>query len=830
MTDIDTALCAYTIGENNIMDGSLSKDFVLKASLEYFNGDELAADVVVGKYLLRNKESRFLEKTPDDMHHRLASEFARMETKFGGPRALSEHAIYKRLERFKQIIPQGSPQYGIGNTQTLSSLSNCVVVASPEDDVSSIVNTGKDLANLFKRRCGVGVDISSLRPDGASVTNSAGSTTGAWSFADFYSYICRMIGQNGRRGALMISMDVRHPDIEKFITMKHDLTKVTGANISIKIRDDFMEAVESDSDFTLCWPIENPDPKYNRVVKAKDIWAKVVSSATKTAEPGILMWDNILNYLPAECYKDHGFHTISTNPCGEIPLSAGDSCRLIAINLTEFVKNPYTEGAYFDFDEFQSCVADGMRLSDDLVELEFEKLDAIIAKVDTEDERILWTKLLTACAQGRRTGLGTLGLGDTMARLRLVYASEQAIDMTDKIYECLKISAYRESVELSKERGSFPVWDWELEKENLFIQSLPEELKAEMSAHGRRNISILTNAPTGSTSIEAQVSSGIEPIFRLAYTRRKKINNSDNSNITPDFIDNLGDKWQHFTVYHHAYNDYLNITGADPNSPPDFFTTSDKIEWEKRIDMQAAIQRHIDHSISSTINLPAGTGDDVTDLLYRRAWKMGLKGVTIYVDGSRSGVLVTEDKAEAKKSVGIDSMKRPDELPCEIHRANIKGEQWIVLVGILDGKPYEIFAGKSADLDIPAKFTTGILIKNARKTMKSRYDLRCGGNDTEILIKDILKWFKNDDYGTFTRLVSMNLRHEVPIHYIVEQMQKDDNDDLWSFNRVLARVLKKYIADGIKRDKACPECGDEAGLTYQEGCLSCSSCGYSKCG
>lgn len=1219
-----------------------SKADAFAQSLEYFNQDELATNVVLSKYLLRDKEGVFVEKTPDDIHHRLASEFARMEAKFGGERALSQEHIYQRLRNFRQIVPQGSPQYGIGNNYKLVSLSNCVVVPSPEDSISSIADRGRDMANLMKRRCGVGIDISNLRPDGALVGNSAGSSTGAWSFADFYSYICRMIGQciaegervltkrgsipietvttedsvwtrvgwvsvdnilnngeketfelkteygfsiktsadhifltendgelkekrlkdfsegdsiilipgtngvkreyiklkkaeyfdkginksnrlnrevelpeildeklsyligysygdgniefdnfkepkvlslacsndwekiknkikeishkllnyditvmngdgnlekyeiysklilqylqhnellkqksediyipekiwvspisvqaaflsgyfdadgyasgkkkgyvfstvsnkmaqdvqlilmnmgvvskikvenrsnhgwrdlysvaivgkssqekfvklmydsikvskcnhvskrdcyltpyrsknlgvshnkfgyipdnsqyisaqayervrkeaglsdgellikdtvstivsvgnkntydlvlpkehlfscqgfdihnSGRRGALMISIDVRHPDVEKFIEMKHDLTKVTGANVSVKIRDDFMNAVENDEQFELRWPIESDNPTYQKTIRARDVWNKIVKSATQTAEPGILMWDNILKNLPAEEYKDYGFKTVTVNPCGEICLSGNDSCRLIAINLVNFVKNPYTQEAYFDFEEFSQVVSDAMRLSDDLVELEVEKLTAIIDRVDTDDERELWGGLLEACIQGRRTGLGTLGLGDTMARLCLPYDASEAIEMADRIYGTLKESAYRESVELAKERGAFPIWNWDLEYQNAFLQTLPEDILSAMSEHGRRNISILTNAPTGSTSIEAQTSSGIEPIFRLSYSRMKKINHDDH-HTTPDFVDDLGDKWQKFTVYHHAYREYLDLTGADSESPPDFFVTSDQIDWEKRVDMQAAIQRHIDHSISSTINLPAGTTTEVADTLYRRAWKAGLKGVTIYVDGSRTGVLVTDntEESEAEEVTYQEAPERPLELRCEINRTQIKGEKWVVLVGMMKGKPYEIFAGKSEDLDLPSKFDEGVIIKNPRKTVASRYDLRCGENGSEILIKDIIKWFKNDDYGTVTRLISMNLRHGVPIHYIVEQMQKDGNDDLWSFHKVVARVLKKYIPDGTTRDKVCPQCGTE-GLTYQEGCLSCTNCGYAKCG
>ncbi|MCW3977133.1 MAG: ribonucleoside-diphosphate reductase, adenosylcobalamin-dependent, partial [Candidatus Bathyarchaeota archaeon] len=468
---------------------------VKEATLSYFNGDELATNVWMTKYALKDKEGNFTEKTPDDMHLRLASEFARMEKKFGGNRAVSETEIYNLLKDFKYIVPQGSPMMGIGNNYVNVSLSNCVVIESPTDNISSIMDSGKELANLFKRRCGVGLDISELRPEGAAVNNSAGTTTGAWSFADFYSYVCRMIGQNGRRGALMITMDVRHPDIEQFVTMKHDLTKVTGANVSVKITDDFMRAVQNDEEYTLRFPVEAKKPKFSKTIKAKELWNTIVESATKTAEPGLMMWDNILNNLPANEYADQGFKTLTTNPCGEIPLSAYDSCRLISINLKNFVTNRFTGKAKFDFDKFKNIVGIGMRMSDDLVELEVEKLENIIGAADTQDEKEMWNRLLTACQNGRRTGLGTHGLADAMACLNLRYDSDEAIEIIEEIYSTLRDSAYCESVNLAKERGAFPVFDWKTEKDNAYIQRLPADVQEQLARFGRRNISILTNAP-----------------------------------------------------------------------------------------------------------------------------------------------------------------------------------------------------------------------------------------------------------------------------------------------------------------------------------------------
>jgi len=807
-----------------------SYDEVLKETKNYFKEDDLAASAVVGKYLLKDKENNFLEKTPDDMHKRLASEFARIESKFQ-KNALSEEEIYELLKDFKYIIPQGSPMYGIGNEHAVVSLSNCVVVDSPTDDVSSIMNRGKDLANLFKRRCGVGVDISTLRPEHTAVSNSAGSTTGAWSFADFYSYVCRMIGQNGRRGALMITMDVRHPDIENFVTMKHDLSKVTGANVSVKISDEFMRAVENGETFTLKFPVDSPNPTSTKVIEAKSLWNLIVESATKTAEPGLMMWDTIVNNLPAHEYADVGFNTVTTNPCGEIPLSPYDSCRLIAINLVNFVDDPYTEKASFNLEKFGRVASKAMRLSDDLVELEIEKLYKILEKVDTEDEKILWTNLLDACMKGRRTGLGTLGLGDTLCRLGLEYGSEESIKAVDSIYETLKVSAYSESVNLAEERAPFTVFDWDKERNNNFIQNLPEDMKLKMSKVGRRNISILTNAPTGTCSIAAQTSSGIEPIFRLSYTRRKKINPSDKTSRV-DFTDDLGDKWQEFEIYHHEIKNYWNISGkCEIEELPSYFTTSDKIDWAGRIGVQSAIQNHIDHSISSTINLPEGTKPEIVGNLYLDAWRAGLKGVTIYVDGSRSGVLVTKKEEKAGGDALQKAQKRPEVVGCEIHRATIKGEDWTILVGVVDGYPYEIFGGLSEYVEIPKKYSQGLIRKRPRKTMANKYDLTIGKNGDEFVIKDIVKVFDNPNHTSFTRTISLALRHKIPLQFLVEQLQKDKEADMFSFSRVVARCLKKYIADGTKASNGVLDgCCESPNIVYQEGCATCLNCGMAKCG
>ena len=806
-----------------------SQEQVKDASLEYFSGDELATNVFMTKYCLRDKKGNFMEKSPDDMHRRLAKEFARMEDKFITRKSnhLTEKEIYSFLKDFQYIVPQGSPMMGIGNDYVNVSLSNCVVVDNPQDSVSSIMDAGKDLANLFKRRCGVGLDISDLRPEGAPVNNSARTTTGAWSFADFYSYVCRMIGQNGRRGALMISMDIRHPDIEQFVKMKHNLTKVTGANVSVKITDAFMEAVESGQTFTLQFPVESDTPDYTAEVDASALWATIIESATQTAEPGLLMWDNITKNLPAHSYPD--FKTKTTNPCGEIPLSAYDSCRLVSLNLKSLVKNSFEKNAEFDFNKLKNVAAVGMRLSDDLVELELEKLRNIQRVADGPDETNLWSKLYEAASNGRRTGLGTHGLADAIACLNLAYDSAEALVIIEKIYRTLRDAAYEESIYLAQERGAFPAFDWSVEENNQFIQRLPEKLKELLALHGRRNISILTNAPTGSVSIMSQTSSGLEPVFRNSYTRRRKLSH-DEQHLDADYVDDMGDRWVEYEVFHHNAQAWLEWQPfEDPGPLPAFFVESDTIDWEQRIAVQSAIQQNIDHSISSTINLPKGTDPELVGRLYMEGWKQGLKGVTVYVDGSRSGVLITE-KEEDSAFPQHTAPKRPIELECNIHHATIQGEKWVIMVGIMDGKPYEVMGGLSNLIEIPRAKAEGILVKHPRKTMNSIYDLQVGTNGDTIIIKDLVKAFDNPNHSAFTRMISLGLRHGANIQYVVEQLQKDRDSDMFSFAKCVARVLKNYIPDGqTATEKTCGECGTE-GLVYVEGCVTCKNCGFAKCG
>ena len=796
---------------------------VKQQTLAYFNNDELATNVWMSKYALKDKQGNFLEETPHDMHKRLASEFARIESKYE-TNALNSHQIYGYLQDFKYIVPQGSPMSGIGNNHMNISLSNCVVVESPKDTVSSIMNSGRDLANLFKRRCGVGLDLSELRPEGSKVNNSAGTTSGAWSFADYFSNVCRMIGQNGRRGALMISMDVRHPDIEKFVTMKNDLTKVTGANVSIRINDEFMNAVDNNKEFVLQYPVDDDNPRIKQVIKAKDLWEKIVNSATTTAEPGLLMWDNITKMLPADLYSKEGFKTICTNPCAEIPLSSYDSCRLISVNLKHMVIQPFTDSATFDFNKLKEVASVAMRLSDDLVELEIEKLENILNVADTNDEKEMWSKLLIACKNGRRTGLGTHGLADVLARLNLPYDDEEAMSVTEQIYRTLKEASYAESVNLALERGAFPVYNAEYEVDHPYLSTLPNDIKQRMTKHGRRNISILTNAPTGSVSILSQTSSGLEPVFRNSYIRRRKLDSKSTERV--DFVDDLGDRWHEFEVFHHNVQEWR--AQNENKSLPDFFTESDQIKWEKRVDIQSKIQQHIDHAISSTINLPADTSPETVSKIYIESWKKGLKGVTVYVDGSRSGVLVTSKTLE-EEFPQTKAPKRPETLDCDIHYTTIKGEKWVVLVGLLDNKPYEVFGGKASFVEIPRKYTKGELVKRVYKTKVNKYDLKFGDLDDPVVIKDVVKAFNNPNNLAFARMISLSLRHGTKAKFMVEQLQKDKDSDMFSFSKSISRILKNYIKDGeVPADKQCDECGDDA-LVYQDGCVICSSCGYSKC-
>lgn len=796
-----------------------TREQVQEKTKKYFKGNDLATNVFF-KYCLKDGED-YLELTPHDMHTRLAKEFHRIEQKYPNP--LDYHTILGSLTHFRRICAQGSPSYGIGNPKPVS-LSNCFVINSPEDSISSIMDAAKNMSNLAKRRGGIGLDISELRPDGASVNNAAQTSSGAWSFAGLFSSVGRKIGQDGRRMALMITIDCKHPDVEKFITMKSDHGLVTGANVSVRIRDDFMEAAINDEEYTLQFPVDAEEPEYTRTVKARDVWDLICEYATYHAEPGILLWDNIIKSLPSDYYP--GKKTLSTNPCGEIPMD-NDGCRLMTQNLKWYVKNPYSNKAYFDWEEFENDVKIIARLSDDLVELEIEKLDQIISSCDEEDEKVLYKALRDSTIAGRRTGSGTHGLADCLIRLQLPYDSDEALEMISKIYEKRKLISYRESVNLAKERGPFPIFDWEFEKECTFFDSFPEELLDEMEEHGRRNIALLTNAPVGSISILSQVDgSGIEPVFRFEFTRRRKLDHSED--VDPDFVDETGDRWIEFKVYSNLVKEWQEITGGDPDNLPEYFVTSDQIDWEKRVEVQAAISAHVDHSISSTINLPKGIEPDTVATIYEKAWRSGCKGVTVYVDGSRDGVLITDEEEEPLITYH-DAPKRPETIDCDIHQVKVKGEDWTILVGMLDGRPYEVLGGKSSLIEIPEEYTTGTITKKRNKTVPNRYHLQVNG----FKIKDVVSTFDNPDNAVVTRMVSMSLRHGVKPSFLVEQLSKDPDASFASFSKVLARVLKKYIEDGTKvasgKEGMCPD-GEPHELVYQEGCAMCSRCGFAKCG
>jgi ribonucleoside-diphosphate reductase alpha chain len=813
-------------------------DDVMNCTKSYFNGGELEAAVWADKYAMKDNGGKFYELTPHDMHNRLAAEFARIDVEkygYSDLKGLREKYL-DAMAFFERIVPQGSPMTAVGNYLRPMSASNCVVVESPQDSIGGIFKTGTELAQLYKRRCGVGVDVSTLRPDGFFVNNAARTTTGPVSFCDFYSYITRLIGQDGRRGALMLTMDVHHPDVEKFATMKADKKKVTGANVSVRLSDEFLIAVANDEEYEQRWPCEGT-PQFTRKVKARQVWDTIIKNATFTAEPGLIFWDRMTRRLPAHSYAE--FRSRSTNPCSEICLSAYDSCRLISINLLGFVRNAFKKDAKFDFDKFASDVRLAVRMADNLVDIELELIDKIIAKTDDIVEKEMWGKLRKAGERGRRVGLGTHGLADCMAQLGIKYDSREALAFADKLYELFRNTAYRESIDLAKVRGPFPAFDWNVEKDNEYIKDLPADIRAEMAVYGRRNIALLTQAPTGSVSLVSKggtfnrfnISSGVEPMFKRFYIRRKKGNPGDHGFRT-DRIDELGDHWMEFKVYHNNILNWQEVTGGDLNNLPDIFVEAEEIDWKFRVELQGVEQKYIDHSISSTINLPRGTGPDVVGQIYLHAWKSGLKGITVYVDGSRDGVLVDVSEGADKKKVDTTKRpekvvrmmapKRPKELRCEIHHHTVKGRKWTAIVGLMDGEPYELFGGYADTLEIPVKCKTGKIVRKSQGKYNLVFD-----NDCEP-VEDIVSKMGCGEFGWATRLISTSLRHGTPIEFIVEQLAKDGG--LTDLNKVLARVLKKYIGENKKMlsSNKCPSC-DGTEFIYQEGCPRCQNCGWTKC-
>lgn len=807
-------------------------------SLEYFSGDELAANVFVTKYALTSKGGNILEKTPRDMHQRLADEFFRVEQKYPNPMTRDE--IFSLLDNW-EVVPQGSPMSGIGNKDQIQSLSNCFVVDSPQDSYGGILHTDQEQVQIMKRRGGVGFDISNIRPRGLPTSNAARTTDGISVFMERFSNTTREVAQGGRRGALMLTIDIRHPEIESFIDIKRDLTKVTGANISIRINDEFMNAVKSDDDYQLQWPVDSQNPEIVRSVRASEIWDRIIDSAWSMAEPGLLFWDNVTRTSLADIYANEGFTTTSTNPCSELPLCPYDSCRLMVMNLSKFVQKPFTDHARFNFKKFASSVQKAQRLMDDLVDLEAEQIDKIISKIESDPESKdvkkieleLWYKIKGQTLKGRRTGLGVTAMGDVIAMMGLKYGSPKSVTLIEKVYKSLAVNSHKSSCTLAGERGTFPVFDRNLENGHKYLErilSADEELRTLYNEHGRRNIANTTVAPGGSISTLTQTTSGIEPVFMLKYTRRRKLTHGENEKA--DFVDDLGDRWVEYDVYHHGLKAWMETTGnEDITQSPYQGSTAPDLDWNQRVEIQAAAQRWIDHGISSTCNLPENVAKETVRNIYESAWKAGCKGFTVYRDGSRSGVLIDKDKDKSVEVFSTHSApKRPDTLKCDIHHASIQGEKWTILVGLFNGKPYEILGGLSEFVEIPKKYRSGHIMKHPRKTMNSIYDLHFGENGDEVVVKNLVKVFNNPNHSSFTRILSLGLRHGAPVHYMVEQLQKDKDADMFSFSKVIARVLKNYIDDGTKSNvKICENCSASDSIVYQEGCQTCLACGNSKC-
>ena len=833
------------------------------ASKEYFGGDELAATVWVSKYALKDSAGNIYESSPEQMHYRLAKELARIENKYG--EALSEQEIFDLLDHFRYIIPQGGPMTGIGNNLQVASLSNCFVIGhkNPADSYGGIFRMDEEQVQLMKRRGGVGHDLSHIRPSGSPVLNSALTSTGIVPFMERYSNSTREVAQDGRRGALMLSISIKHPDSEKFIDAKLDTNKVTGANVSVKIDDEFMRAAIEGRTYTQQFPINADKPKIVQNIDASKLWSKIIHNAWKSAEPGVLFWDTIIRESVPDCYADEGFVTVSTNPCGEIPLCPYDSCRLLAINLYSYVENPFTKEASFNFDLFKEHVHKAMHLMDDIIDLELEKIDLIIEKIasDPEDKDVrrveldLWHKIKDMALKGRRTGLGITAEGDMLAALGLRYGSNKALDFATKVHQTLAVEAYRESVNMARVRGAFTVFNAEKEKNNPMINRLKDadaSLYEEMVKYGRRNIAMLTIAPTGTTSLMSQTTSGIEPVFRPVYKRRRKINPSDHDNkVISTFTDEQGQVFEEYNVYHHKFVDWLRINGYDISrlntisdeeldkwvaASPYHKATANDIDWVAKVKMQGAIQKWVDHSISVTVNLPNNISEEIVADVYRTAWESGCKGITVYRDGCRAGVLVDKKskKAEPKKcEEATGENRRPKSIPADVIRFKNGSEMWIAFVGKVDGHPYEIFTGKIEDdaMYIPPKISKGNIIKVREEDGTKRYDFqytdRYGYTNT---IGGISRLF-DESFWNYAKLISGVLRYHMPIEKVVALIDglhlDDENINTWKNG--VKRALKQYIEDGTRSKGKCPQCGQEQ-MAYQNGCLTCLSCGYSKCG
>ncbi|WP_034892416.1 adenosylcobalamin-dependent ribonucleoside-diphosphate reductase [Gillisia sp. Hel_I_29] len=836
-----------------------TQDEAFEASLKYFKGDELAARVWINKYALKDSYDNIYEKSPQDMHVRIAKEIARVEAKYPNP--MSEEEIMGLIENFKYIVPQGSPMAGIGNKFQVASLSNCFVIGNNgnSDSYGSIMKIDQEQVQLMKRRGGVGHDLSHIRPKGSPVKNSALTSTGIVPFMERYSNSTREVAQDGRRGALMLSVSINHPDSEGFIDAKMEQGKVTGANVSVRIDDDFMKSLDNKTPYIQKFPVHSKDPKQTKEIDPSILWNKIVHNAWKSAEPGILFWDTIINESVPDCYADLGYNTVSTNPCGEIPLCPYDSCRLLAINLFSYVENPFTAEATFDFDLFKKHVAAAQRMMDDIIDLELEKIDDILGKIDADPEneeikrveKNLWLEIKKKANEGRRTGIGITAEGDMLAALGIAYGSPEGIDFSVKVHKTLALEAYRGSVNMAKERGAFAFYDSDKEKNNPFIQRIKEaddKLYYEMLEHGRRNIAMLTIAPTGTTSLMTQTTSGIEPVFMPVYKRRRKVNPND-KNVTVDYVDETGDSWEEYVVFHHRFKEWMQVNGHEISNDytqkdldelvkksPYYKSTSNDIDWLSKVRMQGAVQKWVDHSISVTINLPNDATEELVGTLYMEAWKVGCKGVTVYRDGSRSGVLISnEEKKESSESNSSFPTKRPHELEADVIRFQNNKEKWIAFIGLIGDQPYEIFTGLADDEDgilIPRWVDNGKIIKNKDEQGNTRYDFQYKNQRGYKTTIEGLSHKFDPEFWNYAKLISSTLRHGMPIENAVDLINslQLNSESINTWKNGVARALKRYVADGTEaKGQKCTNC-NSTNLIYQEGCLTCKDCGSSKCG